>query len=165
MARISKSDNAPKDDLHISLSAGEFDLKGTSAVYETDDPAIIADARANPFLSVEEEVAGAATAVQAGDPLDPHFNPAADHLSAARSDEAVQAADENEARIKEATGADVTAPTEAPSVADSVEATLRASGVEDDQPAVPQQTAQAREQQVADTRTAAQDTSSKGDSE
>jgi hypothetical protein len=52
MARISKSDTAPKDAEHFSLGAVEFDLDDKNTVYETDDPAVIANARATLPLQV-----------------------------------------------------------------------------------------------------------------
>lgn len=129
MARISKSDTAPEGDLHVSLGAAEFDLNGKSAVYETDDPAVIGDASVNSDLKVEVDTPKSDQRPADYDPQDPHDNPTADHLSAYGSQEARDAAAANERAIKEATGADITAPSEAPSVAESVAATLEAVNV------------------------------------
>lgn len=104
MARITKSDNAPAEAKHFSLANVEFDLKAKNSVYETDDAAVIANARAHPYLAVEEDVQAPDATVTASDPLDPHENPSADHLSTAATPAAVAAADANEAAIREATG-------------------------------------------------------------
>jgi hypothetical protein len=136
MARISKSDTAPKDAEHFSLGAVEFDLTDKNTTFETDDPAVIANARANPALSVKEDPQPVATLADAADPLDPHVNPAADHLSASASPEAIAAADTNEQAIKAASGGDVSAPTTAPTIEETLSATLTAAGVQD-APALP----------------------------
>lgn len=138
MAEISKSDTAPQDAEHFSLGAVEFDLNDKNATYVTDDPAVIANARANPALVVKEDEQPVAATAAAADPLDPHVNPAADHLAATASPEAIAAADKNEAAIKEVTGADVTAPSreDQPSIEETLNATLSAAGVQD-APALP----------------------------
>jgi hypothetical protein len=136
MARISKSDTAPKDALHITLGAVEFDLDDKNAVYETDDPAVIADASVNADLKVDVPAPKTADQRPDFDPHDPHQNPSADHLSAFGSQAARDAAAANEKAIKEATGADIAAPSRAPSVAESVAATLEAARV-DAEPQLP----------------------------
>lgn len=125
MARITKSDAAPADAKHFSLANVEFDLSG-SAAYETDDSTVIANARSNPFLKVEEDTVAPAQQVAEVDPLDPHRNPSADHLSTLASPSAVKAAEANESAIREAAGLnDSFAVSDgAPTIAETLEATF-----------------------------------------
>lgn len=130
MARITKSDSAPNDLTRVTLGSFDFEVP-----FETDNESVVADARANPFLSVEADEPAADPTAAVYDPNDPQRNPAADHLSALASDEAVQAADANEAAIRRAAYPDAPeidpADAVAPSVRESVEATLRLSGVDE----------------------------------
>lgn len=63
MATISPNDSAPRESVHYLFATGDFKLGGHSKKYETDDPALIAEAKAHPWLSVEvpevDRVAGA----------------------------------------------------------------------------------------------------------
>lgn len=127
MARITKSDSAPADAKHFSLGNVEFDLERKNSVYETEDAAVLANARVHPYLQVEEDHVAPDAAVAVSDPLDPHQNPSADHLSSAATPAAVAAAEANEAAIREATGlADSTRQptTDEPTVAETLAATF-----------------------------------------
>lgn len=126
MARITKSDTAPSDLQHFSLAQVEFDLTRKNSVYETDDPAVIANARTNPQLVVEEDAPSAAPVAAVSDVLDPHQNPSADHLSALASPAAVAAANANEAAIREAAGLDDSFGVSdgAPTIAETLQATF-----------------------------------------
>jgi hypothetical protein len=86
----------------FSLGNAEFDLERKNSVYETEDAAIIANARVHPYLQVEEDQVAPDAAVAVSDPLDPHQNPSADHLSTAATPAAVAAAEANEAAIRQA---------------------------------------------------------------
>lgn len=127
MARISKSENAPAEAKHFSLGNAEFDLERKNSVYETEDAAIIANARVHPYLVVEEDQEAPDATVAVSDPLDPHQNPSADHLSAVATPAAVAAADANEAAIRDATGLSESTrqPTaEEPTIAETLAATF-----------------------------------------
>lgn len=61
MAKIVPSDVAPSEVVHYSLANADFDLggsgKGSKKAYETDSPAVIANAEAHPWLTVEHDPA------------------------------------------------------------------------------------------------------------
>lgn len=68
MAKIVLSDDAPNEAVHFSLANVEFDLDG--GAYESNDPDVLANASAHPWLEVEyeaEEVIGGVV----GNPLAP----------------------------------------------------------------------------------------------
>jgi hypothetical protein len=67
MATITSSDLAPAEKVHYSLSQVEFDLEGARGAYETDDLNVLRNARAHPWLKVEDAVAVDQTA--AAEPL------------------------------------------------------------------------------------------------
>lgn len=99
MATITLSDKAPTGEGPASFSfpEGDFTLEGKGS-YETDNPGLISNANAHPWLDVavpvvEEEVA------DDYDENDPHDNPSADHLSVWASDEAKAEAAANEEAI------------------------------------------------------------------
>lgn len=139
MAKITKSDRAPADVGTISIGSASFDLPRKNSVYETDDPLVISSARANPFLSVEEDAPAAAPAdAPVADALDPHVTPQADHLSAYASQAAKDAAAANEAAIRESTGLDQTFRNDSadePTIQESLQATFDTLGI-DTAPAV-----------------------------
>lgn len=130
MAKITKSDDAPKDAVHFSFGQVEFDLKTAKASFETSDAAVIAGAVANPWLSVEQDAPTPDLAAAERDPLDPHNNPSVDHLSIYASPDAVAAAATNEAEIRKAVGIDAnvsasgSSSVDNPSVADVLQATF-----------------------------------------
>lgn len=123
MARITKSDTAPSEAKHFSLAQAEFDLASASSTYETNDRNIIAAADAHPWLDVETDPAPADAAAEP-DPLDPHDNPAADHLSISASESAIEAARANNEAIRSVAQGDIAAPTDQPTVEDAVRETL-----------------------------------------
>lgn len=123
MARITKSETAPAEAKHFSLAQVEFDLAGASSTYETDDRNTIAAAVTHPWLDVEFDTAPTDVVAEA-DPLDPHDNPAADHLSVSATEAAIDAARANNDAIRNVAQGDVAAPTEQPSVEDAVRETL-----------------------------------------
>lgn len=129
MARITKSDRAPQEPLHFTFGTTEFDLADAGSVFETDDPSVIATARANMNLKVEDETSTTIVVAAEKDMLDPHQNPAADHLSAQASPAAVSAAVSNEKAIKAAAGLDITAPSDKPTVPETLQAMFNAVGV------------------------------------
>lgn len=100
MAKISHSDAAPKDSVHYTLAAGEFDLGGKTKVFETDDQALIADAQVHPWLKVEFE------GVNAEGDFAPQLDPKDDHLSFINdnSNDPEVAAAAEEAKVKAADG-------------------------------------------------------------
>lgn len=136
MAKVTKRSDAPNDVTAFSIGNADFELPRKNSVYETDDPLIISSAKVNPFLEVEEDAPSAQPAEAAPrDALDPHVNPAADHLSVSGSQAAVEAATANETAIREAVGLDRSFrnSTEGePTVAESLAATLRNAGVTED---------------------------------
>lgn len=138
MARITKDSAAPSDAEHFSLGNVEFDLKRKNSVYETNDPAVLANARVHPYLVVEEDVAAPDAAVAVTDPLDPHRNPQADHLASEASPAAVAAAEQNEAAIRKAVGLDQSfaSPDPAPTIAETLSATFDVAAP-DAEPAFP----------------------------
>lgn len=139
MAKITKSDHASKGPEHFSLGSAEFDLDSATDAYETSDPEILSNARANRNLHVEEDVVAPDPTAQSVDPLDPHRNPAADHLSSRGSDEAVSAADANEAAIQDVVQVYKPAAGQAPSVTETLQATFDAVGADAaPQPQVPE---------------------------
>ena len=114
MATISLNDDgkAVGEAVHVTLSSADFELADGSATYETDDPALIREAKAHPWLTVEVPVDDTAERqaerrreeAEASD--DPFLNPSKDHLSAVASPEAVEAAAAESQRIREATAVD-----------------------------------------------------------
>lgn len=117
MAKISLNSNAPKDEaVHLTFGAIDFDLKDSSAVYETDDPTLISNAAAHPWLTVKVELP-AEEAQQERDLSDPQNNPSIDHLAAEASPEAIAKAEAEADRARKEAAADVqdlvepTAPT------------------------------------------------------
>lgn len=130
MARIVKAKDAPSDLVGVTL--GQLTLEADQLPYETNDPSVLSVARSNPAVDVEEdEVTPTETAAEVSDPLDPHRNPAADHLSAFASEDAIKAAQENDAAIREVVSpyqnlADPATPT----VEETVSATFDAVGVD-----------------------------------
>lgn len=138
MATITKADGAPSGDLTLLLANEELTLSDGGSV-ETDNEAVIANARSVPFLIVEVPAVPLDTKPANYDPNDPHQNPTADHLSTLASPEAVAAADANEAAIRKVNvAADNVASDETPSVGEVLTQELRASGVRTD-PALPVQ--------------------------
>ncbi len=63
MATISSNDSAPAEVVHYTFAGGDFKLGGRTKTYKTDDPALISEAYAHPWLTVEvdavEPVVGA----------------------------------------------------------------------------------------------------------
>lgn len=56
MAKIVHSEAAPSEAVHYSFAGVEFDLGGRKKAFETDDPNIIGNAEAHPWLTVERDV-------------------------------------------------------------------------------------------------------------
>lgn len=77
MAKIVHSEAAPAEAVHYSFAGVEFDLSGKKS-YESDDPIVLANAAAHPWLSVQYP----AVDVVAGAYVE-QLAPEADHLSAA----------------------------------------------------------------------------------
>lgn len=132
MAKITRVPDAPQDLTHFTLGQVSFDLdsKGT---YTTDDPEVLSNALVSPFLSVEYDVVAPADApADTRDQNDPHVNPAADHLSVWGSQESKDAADANDAAIKEAFGTidGEGSQDPAPTVAETLQATFDNAGVD-----------------------------------
>lgn len=103
MATITLSSVAPEEGkVHFTFGAEAFDL-GAGDKYETEDPAVIADAAQNHWLKIEypevtEPAASSEAVVSASN--DPHVNPAVDHLNSAASPEVVEAAQRNADAIR-----------------------------------------------------------------
>lgn len=131
MARIVKASNAPDDLSAVTL--GQLTLEADQLPFDTDDASVLAAARGNRFVEIEEEQAEASqTAAAAVDPYDPHRNPEADHLSAFASASAIKAAEANERAIREvASPYQNIATGEAPTTEESVKSTFENVGVED----------------------------------
>ena len=131
MARIVKSDSAPSDLSAVTL--GQLTLEADQLPYETDDPSVLAAARGNRFVEIEEEQAEAPlTGAVEDDPFDPHRHPEADHLSAFASASAIKAAEANERAIRAVASPDQNIPVgDAPTVKETVESTFVNVGVED----------------------------------
>jgi hypothetical protein len=55
MARITKSKEAPEGEVNFTLVSTSFSLDSASSSFESDDPVIVADAVAHPFLEVKDE--------------------------------------------------------------------------------------------------------------
>lgn len=55
MAKIVHSEAAPSEAVHYSLAGVEFDLGGRKRAFETNDPTVIGNAEAHPWLKVEHE--------------------------------------------------------------------------------------------------------------
>lgn len=56
MAKIVLSDQAPSEKVHFSLADADFDLGGNAKQsFETDEPAVIANANSHPWLEVDTE--------------------------------------------------------------------------------------------------------------
>ena len=91
VAKIVHSEDAPQEAVHYSFAAGEFDLGGRKKSHETDDPSLISEANAHPYLDVQvEQVEG-----QAGDfreQLDPKDDALSAQNSIANDPDAVKAA-------------------------------------------------------------------------
>lgn len=71
MAKIVLNDEAPKEKIHFSFGAEEFDLD-VSGSHQTDDGSLIAEAEGHPWLEVKVEAeapAIASTRVQSTPPV------------------------------------------------------------------------------------------------
>lgn len=92
MATITFSARVPEGTgaVHFVFPTVDFDLD-VGGSYETDDPNAIANASVHPWLVVEVDPESV-VAPAPPDLNDPHQTPSADHLSAAASPEAVEAA-------------------------------------------------------------------------
>jgi hypothetical protein len=96
MATISSNDSAPAEVVHYSFAGVDFKLGGRTKKYETDDPAVIDNASAHPWLTVEvpqvEVVEGAyiEQVLPADDPLS-RVNSNANDAEAARAAEQAKA--------------------------------------------------------------------------
>jgi hypothetical protein len=55
MATIVPSDQAPAEAVHFTFGTAEFDLGGRTKTYKTDDPEVISNASAHPWLTVQVE--------------------------------------------------------------------------------------------------------------
>lgn len=137
MARISKSAEAPPGGMHFSLGHTEFDIDDATPVYETADPAIIAAARLNAHLTVEEDsvappVPEAEAISVSRESLDPHKNPSADHLSTSASPAAIEAAAQNDAAIRAVVGNPERSDSADPGITAALTGMLRAAGVDGD---------------------------------
>jgi hypothetical protein len=53
MAKISHSDDAPKEQIHYTFAGAEFDLGGRKKSYDTEDLSVIQSAQGHPWLVVE----------------------------------------------------------------------------------------------------------------
>lgn len=101
MAKISLNSNAPtKEKVHFSFGGTDFDLDSPSAVYESDDPAIIAAAGAHDWLVVKIELPKQDERAEV-DMTDPHNNPKVDHLSSEATAETIAKAEAEAERIRE----------------------------------------------------------------
>lgn len=131
MARIVKAKDAPDDLSAVTL--GQLTLEADQLPFDTDDASVLAAARGNRFVYVEEDEAGPLTGPEAvADPLDPHRNPEADHLSAFASKSAIEAAEANEAAIREVASPYQNISTgDNPTTAEAVQGAFDAVGVED----------------------------------
>lgn len=148
MARIVKAQDAPGDLSAVTL--GQLTLEAGQLPYETEDPAILAAARGNRFVEVEEdEVEGGLTGAAAeADPLDPHKDASVDHLSAFASAEAIAAAEANDNAIREAVSPiQNLAAADEPSTADAVRGAFENVGLNDD-PKFPSEPKQAEDTRV-----------------
>lgn len=93
MAKIVHSEAAPSEAVHYTFVGVEFDLGGRKKSYETDDAAVLSNAEAHPWLTVERETV---------EPIQGAYveqlRPEDDHLSSlnskANDPEAVRAAEE-----------------------------------------------------------------------
>lgn len=95
MAKIVHSEAAPSEAVHYSFAGVEFDLGGRRKGFESDDPAVLANAEAHPWLSVQrpevELVAGAYVEQLA--PADDHLTIAGREVDPNDPDEAKKAED------------------------------------------------------------------------
>lgn len=126
MARITKNAHAPVDAESVSLGQATFDFDSNGG-FDSDDPTVVSNARANPFLDVEEDVVdeGDPTTRADYDPNDPHDNPSADHLATEGSQAARDAAEANEEAVRESVGLAVPADrTDDPTVEDTLNETF-----------------------------------------
>lgn len=81
MATITLNTDAPESGLiHFTFGEVEFDLEGSKS-FDSDDIAVITNAKQHPWLAVAEKADLAPQDAPDYDPTDPHDNPAADHLS------------------------------------------------------------------------------------
>lgn len=71
MARIVPSDLAPAEEVNYSLGQSEFSLAAGGS-HETDDPFLISDAEAHPWLSVERDEEEVVRGEYADISVDPH---------------------------------------------------------------------------------------------
>lgn len=55
MARIVSSGAAPNEAVRYSFAGAEFELDGKNASFESDDPAVLGNAEAHPWLKVERD--------------------------------------------------------------------------------------------------------------
>lgn len=55
MAKIVQSETAPSEAVRYSFAGAEFELEGGDASFETDDPAVLSNAEAHPWLRVERD--------------------------------------------------------------------------------------------------------------
>lgn len=101
MATISPNDSAPAESVHYIFAGVEFDLGGRKKTYETDDPSVIENARAHPWLTVKvpeaEVVAGAYVdqIAPADDPMSRLNDKANDPEAARAAEDAKRDADDN----------------------------------------------------------------------
>lgn len=129
MAKISKSGSAPAGPTHYTLGMYEFDLTDGGAPYESNDEMLIAAARLVPGLTVTDGPAPKTNdTAPTPDLLDPHKNPAVDHLSIWASDSAVSAAASNDDAVRKASGELEAVITPNPTVAEILQGMFDAVG-------------------------------------
>lgn len=130
MAKITKSADAPTEPIDFNIGGAVFHLEDGTSVFETDNQPLIANAKLNKWLAVEEDVVVPSDIANDGyDPNDPHDNPRADALSLQASPAAVAAAQANNTAIQTAAGIAQAEPVVQPTVAEQKDASFDALGI------------------------------------
>jgi hypothetical protein len=129
-ATITKSSAAPTDAETFSIGQIDFNLNDKSPEFVTEDPSVIASAKANSFLTVVLAPEPVDPNAPIADPNDPQVNFEADHLSALASPASIAAATANQAAIEEITSGQQNVAADSPTIAETLNATFNAIGVQ-----------------------------------